>query len=68
MDELDMVRAALNNLREKNHLWTASYITFTRKPPVDQAKWWYLAKIQAKKGAPAMVTLQNEFLKQRLKS
>ena len=68
MDELELVRTALNNLREKDIFWTAPYITFTRKPPVDQAKWWYLAKVQAKKGAPAMVVLQQEFIKQRLKS
>lgn len=68
MDELNLVRAALNNLREKDYLWTAPYMAFTRKAPEDQAKWWYLAKVQAKKGAPAMVTLQQEFIKQRLRS
>lgn len=68
MDELELVRTALFNLREKDYLWTASYITFTRRAPEDQAKWWYLAKVQAKKGAPAMVALQQEFIKQRLKS
>ena len=68
MDELELVRKALFNLREKDIFWTAPFAAFTRKQPEDQAKWWYLAKVQAKKGAPAMVTLQNEFLKQRLKS
>lgn len=66
MDELELVGRALADLQKHNYFWTAPFFSFMRSTEEQQAKWWYLAKVQAKKGVPAMVILQQEFIKQRL--
>lgn len=65
--ETSLVRDALRQLADADDIWWRNYSVFRGMDPDARARWWRLAKVQAERGAPAMVALLTKVIELRLK-
>ena len=65
--ELNLVCKALDQLSDNASIWNRNESIFLRMDAQARACWWRLAKVQAERGAPAMVTLLSKVIELRLK-